>query len=144
MPGMMACHLGAGTSSLASQPEKSKLLENALLLGQRLLLSNASSCDITASVLSYLEVDVNSYRILKDSGLTNAGRGSNRTILGTVECEASMMTSKGEFAAVGCLKRTIVISKVIRIGIQNPSQVVNALLKDRNSSSYSMGRIPPL
>ncbi len=42
--------------------------------------------------------------ILQDSPLTNTGRGSNLTLVGQVECDASIMDGDGDFGSVGGLQ----------------------------------------
>ena len=44
----------------------------------------------------------------QDSCLTNAGRGSNLTLAGTVECDASVMESGGGFGAIGAASGPVV------------------------------------
>ena len=43
------------------------------------------------------------YGHLQDCACTNSGRGSNLTLNGTVECDASIMLGTGAFGAVGAL-----------------------------------------
>ena len=42
--------------------------------------------------------------LLQDSPLTNAGLGSNLSLTGTVECDASIMEGGGGFGAVGAVQ----------------------------------------
>ena len=43
-------------------------------------------------------------RLLQDSPLTNAGLGSNLSLTGTVECDASIMEGGGGYGAVGAVQ----------------------------------------
>ncbi|GAB2271677.1 hypothetical protein Dimus_006507 [Dionaea muscipula] len=72
-------------------------------------------------------------RVLEDDPHTNAGRGSNLTEDGHVECDASMMDGEsGAFGAVGAIP-----------GVQNPIQVAALLLRGQMMGSSLFGRIPP-
>lgn len=44
------------------------------------------------------------FPFLQDSPLTNAGIGSNLSLTGTVECDASLMDGSGGYGAVGALQ----------------------------------------
>lgn len=76
----------------------------------RLLEAGHSGSEGVCRAISILEVSQNwplkcCYYclglILQDSCLTNAGRGSNLTLTGTVECDASIIESGGGFGAIG-------------------------------------------
>ena len=56
------------------------------------LLINGQTCS---------EAVARAIAVFEDSHLTNAGRGSNLTLTGTVECDASLMDGRGGFGAVG-------------------------------------------
>lgn len=77
-------------------------------------------------------------RVLEDSPLTNAGVGSSLTINGTVECDASVMSSdscvgRPIFAGVGCIPDT-----------KNPIEVAHQLWKLRKEGTLSLGRVAPM
>ncbi|XP_031838321.1 taspase 1 isoform X2 [Nomia melanderi] len=70
--------------------------------------------------------------ILENSALTNAGYGSNLTLEGTVECDASVMDgSTLQFGAVGAVS-----------GIKNPILLAKRLC-EQQSIKIAYGRIPP-
>lgn len=80
----------------------------AYLQAMRLLEAGHSCSEGVCRAISILEVSDRpmayyclSLIILQDSYLTNAGRGSNLTLTGTVECDASIMESGGGFGAIG-------------------------------------------
>jgi len=73
-------------------------------------------------------------QVLEDDPITNAGRGSNLTESGHVECDASIMDgSTGSFGAVGAIR-----------GVKNPIQVALHLAKEQIAGSSLLGRIPPM
>lgn len=66
--------------------------------------------------------------------MTNAGYGSNLTLSGTVECDASLMSGKdGTFGAVGAVS-----------GIKNPIGTVFQMVIEAEKGLLSLGRIPPM
>ena len=71
--------------------------------------------------------------VFQDAELSNAGRGSNLTLNGSVECDASVMEGEQSlFGAVGCVS-----------GILNPIRVAHRLLQAQQHCSLSLGRIAP-
>ena len=54
------------------------------------------------SAVDAVEVAV---KVLEDREITNAGYGSNLTIDGTVECDASILDEYGRSGAVGAVAR---------------------------------------
>lgn len=70
--------------------------------------------------------------ILEDSDLTNAGYGSNLTIDGKVECDASIMNGNDlNFGAVGAVA-----------GVKNPIILAKKICCGQNEQ-MELGRIPP-
>lgn len=70
--------------------------------------------------------------MLEDSPLTNAGFGSNLTVNGTVECDASVMDGTNlQFGAIGAVS-----------GIKNPVFLAKRLC-EQQSKKIGYGRIPP-
>ncbi|GAB5591373.1 taspase [Umbelopsis nana] len=71
--------------------------------------------------------------VLEDAPCTNAGYGSNLTLQGTVECDASIMTDAGAFGAVGAVS-----------GIKNPILAAKKLLEVSQEGLLPLGRVPPI
>lgn len=70
--------------------------------------------------------------ILEDSPLTNAGFGSNLTLNGHVECDASLMDgSRLLFSSVGAVS-----------GVKNPVLLARTIL-EHQTVKISHGRVPP-
>lgn len=81
---------------------------------------------------SVLDAVVGATIVLEDSPLTNAGYGSNLTLDGTVECDASVMDGSSlQFGAVGAVS-----------GIKNPVLLAKRLC-EQQSIKFAYGRIPP-
>ena len=71
--------------------------------------------------------------VLENSGLVNAGRGSNLTLEKTVECDAGFMSGNGVFGGVGAVS-----------GVPNPILIAKKLVEQQNDSNeLSFGRVPP-
>lgn len=81
---------------------------------------------------SALDAVVKATVVLEDSPMTNAGFGSNLTMNGTVECDASVMDGSSlQFGAVGAVS-----------GIKNPVLLAKRLC-EQQSVKFAYGRIPP-
>lgn len=81
---------------------------------------------------SALEAVTVATAILEDSSLTNAGYGSNLTINGHVECDASIMDGSNlSFGAVGAVS-----------GVKNPIYLAKKICYNQNKR-LALGRIPP-
>lgn len=79
-----------------------------------------------------LDAVVETVVVLEDSPMTNAGFGSNLTLNGTVECDASVMDGSSlQYGAVGAVS-----------GIKNPVLLAKRLC-EQQSIKFAYGRIPP-
>lgn len=114
--GFISLHVGAGYHNSSKIPEYKKLCSQSCRLGARLLNEGRSCVEVVETVMILLE----------NSGLTNAGYGSNLTLDGTVECEAAIMEAEhNTFASVACVK-----------SLKNPIQIARVLLSEQLNPKY--------
>jgi len=73
--------------------------------------------------------------VLENDGHLNAGYGSNLTMEGTVECDASIICEHGPAALFG--------SAGAVSGVKNPIKLARAIL-DYSRIPDMLGRVPPL
>lgn len=89
----------------------------------KLLQNNVSSIEAVVAVIKCLEDDV----------LTNAGYGSNLSISGQVECDASLMDGTDlMFGSVGAIQ-----------SVKNPIEASYHVLKNQRETSLPLGLIAP-
>ncbi|XP_012280720.1 threonine aspartase 1 [Orussus abietinus] len=120
--GFVAVHVGAGQHSEALKDKYQKLCRDACKKG-----IDSLRCGHTA-----LDSVVEATIVLENSPLTNAGYGSNLTLDGKVECDASVMDGTNlQFGAVGAVG-----------GIKNPVVLAKRLCQQQ-SVETTHGRIPP-
>lgn len=118
----VAVHAGAGYHSVSKETDYTKTSKTACQIGIKSLKNNISALDAVVSVLAVLE----------DAACTNAGIGSNLTLNGTVECDASVMDGHTRaYGAVGAVS-----------GIKNPVCIAKTLI-EAQLKGLSLGRIPP-
>lgn len=121
----VAVHVGAGYHSPSNTQAYRKAMHNACLAAAS-VLSQDSGTSFNAVVAAI--------RVLEDADITNAGKGSNLTEDGIVECDASIMDARtGAYGAVGAAP-----------GLQNPIEVAAVLANESLKGSLSFGRIPPI
>lgn len=94
-PFFVAVHVGAGYHSPSNEKALRSAMNRACLAAASLLSKGSGRCiDAVAAAI----------QVLEDDPCTNAGRGSNLTEDGNVECDASIMDAKsGAFGAVGAV-----------------------------------------
>ncbi|KAL3618656.1 hypothetical protein CASFOL_037475 [Castilleja foliolosa] len=121
----VAVHVGAGFHA----PSNEKALRSAM----------NRACHAAASVLckgcgGCIDAVAAAIQVLEDDPCTNAGRGSNLTEAGHVECDASVMDGhSGAFGAVGAVP-----------GVRNAIQIALLIAKEQILGSSLLGRICPM
>ncbi|KAM7276169.1 hypothetical protein ACFE04_018035 [Oxalis oulophora] len=121
----VAVHVGAGYHSPSNEKALRSAMNRACIAAASLLRQGPGrSIDAVSAAICVLE----------DDPTTNAGRGSNLTEDGRVECDASLMDGhSGVFGAVGAVP-----------GVRNAIRIANALVKEQMLGSSLLGRIPPM
>ncbi|KAI7729379.1 hypothetical protein M8C21_018640 [Ambrosia artemisiifolia] len=121
----VAVHVGAGYHSPINEKALRSAMKNACIAAASILRTRSGGCvDAVSAAIESLENDP----------CTNAGRGSNLTEDGHVECDASVMEgSSGAFGAVGAVP-----------GVKNAIKIAALLVKEQMSGSSLLGRIPPM
>ncbi|KAA1476056.1 N-terminal nucleophile aminohydrolase [Dentipellis sp. KUC8613] len=120
---VVAVHGGAGAHSSDSELSVKRALRAAC----------ASSCFSLASGSSALDAVTHAISSLEDAEPLNAGYGSNLTLSGDVECDASLMDGRtSNFGAVGAVR-----------GVKNPIRLARAVA-DARMTKDALGRVPPL
>ncbi|KAL5523705.1 hypothetical protein ACEPAG_7878 [Sanghuangporus baumii] len=124
-PWLIAVHGGAGYHS--TNPSSEKSVKHAL----------RSACTAAVEVLRRKEKSLESVECaictLEDDECLNAGYGSNLTMDGTVECDASIMDgATHDFGS----------SSAVR-GVKNPISLARAILVN-SRKPQPLGRVPPL
>lgn len=121
----IAVHGGAGSHSENSERNVNKVLKRACLEASDILKNKGGS------VLDAVEAAI---KVLENDEAFNAGYGSNLNTDHQVECDASIMDSRGSFGAVGAIK-----------GLRNPISGARAVLEGSRPGRKSiLGRVPPL
>ncbi|XP_059436542.1 (+)-neomenthol dehydrogenase-like [Corylus avellana] len=118
-------HVGTAYHAPSNEKSLRSAMKRACLAAALVLRKGSGSC---------LDAVSAAIQVLEDDPSTNAGRGSNLTEDGHVECDASIMDGdSGAFGAVGALP-----------GIRNAIQIATLLAKDQIMGSSLLGRIPPI
>ncbi|XP_037076911.1 threonine aspartase 1-like [Pollicipes pollicipes] len=122
--GVIIVHVGAGYHCQSKVAEYRKACSDALLKAAQLLRTGMEAATVAAEAMALLEA----------ASCTNAGRGANLTLDGTVECDAGLMADRGRgarFAAVGAAPR-----------LAHPVRVALRMLQVQEQG-LSLGREPP-
>ncbi|KAJ8540037.1 hypothetical protein K7X08_026426 [Anisodus acutangulus] len=121
----VAVHVGAGYHAPSNEKLLRSAMKRACLAAASVLRKGAGGCiDAVTAAIQVLEDDPN----------TNAGRGSNLTEDGHVECDASIIDGdSGAFGAVGAVP-----------GVRNAIEIAALLAKEQISGSSLLGRISPM
>ncbi|KAI9376371.1 nucleophile aminohydrolase [Aspergillus egyptiacus] len=114
-------HAGAGYHRRDFERPHLKVCENAAKLAMSVLRNGGSAVDAVEVAIMYLE----------DAEITNAGYGSNTTIEGTVECDATVVDHLGRSGAVGAVAQ-----------VKNPISLARTIL-DASKQPLSLHRVPP-
>ncbi|KAM5439042.1 hypothetical protein McanMca71_003444 [Microsporum canis] len=122
-PGISAIfvHAGAGFHSRQSEELHLWVCSRASSLGMAILKAGGSAVDAVEVAIKFFE----------DHEVTNAGYGSNLTITGAVECDATIVDHLGRSGAVGAVQN-----------IKNPISLARLIL-DASTKPLSLNRVPP-
>ncbi|KAL4931557.1 threonine aspartase 1 [Aspergillus undulatus] len=114
-------HAGAGYHRRDFERPHMKVCEGAAKMAMGVLRNGGSAVDAVEIAIMYLE----------DAEITNAGYGSNTTIEGTVECDATVVDHLGRSGAVGAVAQ-----------VKNPVSLARAIL-DASKEPLTLHRVPP-
>ncbi|XP_010053681.2 putative threonine aspartase [Eucalyptus grandis] len=121
----VAVHVGAGYHSPSNEKPLRLAMKRACLAAASLLRKGSGGC---------LDAVSAAIQVLEDDPITNAGRGSNLTEDGHIECDASIMDgTSGAFGAVGAVP-----------GVRSAIQIATLLAKGQMLESSLLGRLHPM
>ncbi|XP_023541014.1 putative threonine aspartase [Cucurbita pepo subsp. pepo] len=121
----VAVHVGAGFHAPSNEKALRSAMKRACLAASLVLRKGSGGC---------LDAVSAAIQVLEDDPVTNAGRGSNLTEDGRVECDASIMDGDtGAFGAVGAVP-----------GVRNAIKIAALLAKEQILGSSLLGLIPPI
>ncbi|RPA91374.1 N-terminal nucleophile aminohydrolase [Choiromyces venosus 120613-1] len=115
-------HAGAGYHSVPNEPAHREACASACRAAIAFLKNGGSATDGVEMALKSLE----------DNEITNSGYGSNLSLDGTVECDASIMEDSGRSGAVGAVR-----------DFKNPSALARLVLENTRKP-LSLKRVPPI
>ncbi|EAW13027.1 threonine aspartase 1 [Aspergillus clavatus NRRL 1] len=114
-------HVGAGYHSPGNEKVHLRVCENACKAAMGILKNGGSA-------LNAVEMAI---LVMEDSELTNAGYGSNLTIDGNVECDATIVDHLGRSGAAGAVAQ-----------VKNPISLARVIL-EASSRPLTCHRVPP-
>ncbi|GAD97121.1 asparginase [Paecilomyces variotii No. 5] len=114
-------HAGAGYHSVQNERIHLEACNEAARVAMTLLRNGGSAVDAVEMAVALME----------DHEITNAGYGSNLTVDGTVECDATVVDHLGRSGAVGAVSQ-----------IKNPISLARKIL-DASTKPLSLHRVPP-
>ncbi|OAP62673.1 hypothetical protein AYL99_01900 [Fonsecaea erecta] len=114
-------HAGAGFHSLQNEKTHLNAVNDAAKVGMAILKNGGDAVEAVEMAI----------RLLEDKEITNAGYGSNLTVHGQVECDATLVDHFGRSGAVGAISQ-----------VKNPIAVARLVLDD-STKPMSLHRVPP-
>ncbi|KAJ3558491.1 hypothetical protein NPX13_g9693 [Xylaria arbuscula] len=114
-------HAGAGYHSSANEEHHLKACSDAARVGMKALRAGRTATEAAEAALVVLE----------NKEITNAGYGSNLSIDGTVECDATIVDHFGRSGACGAVPN-----------VKNPISLARMILESSNKP-LSLRRVPP-
>ncbi|KAH7320231.1 nucleophile aminohydrolase [Stachybotrys elegans] len=114
-------HAGAGFHSHQNEHVHLQACVAAAEMGMKFLRAGATATEAVEAAL----------RILEDKEITNAGYGSNLSIDGTVECDATIVDHLGRSGACGAVP-----------SVRNPISLAKLIL-DTSTQPLTLRRVPP-
>ncbi|KIW64591.1 hypothetical protein PV04_09514 [Phialophora macrospora] len=114
-------HAGAGFHSHQNEKVHLNAVNDAARVGMAVLKNGGDATDAVEMAL----------RLLEDKEITNAGYGSNLTMEGGVECDATLVDHYGRSGAVGAIAH-----------VKNPIAVARLVLEE-STKPLSLQRVPP-
>jgi taspase, threonine aspartase, 1 len=135
----VALHAGAGSHKQTRDERIKAALRECVASNERVLsrqliiptLLRACRAALQPSVASPVDAVQNAISILEDDPCLNAGLGSNLSMSGTVECDASIMSGP-RFGAIGAVT-----------GVRHPIHLARSIL-EHSRVPDPLGRIRPL
>ncbi|KAI9045231.1 threonine aspartase 1 [Aspergillus affinis] len=140
-------HAGAGFHSLHNEKAHLETCENASNVAMTILRNGGSAVDAVEIAIMMLE----------DAEITNSGYGSNLTIDGAVECDATIVNHHGSSGAAGAVPSELSpysfsllvfpsadLARLINTtkDVKNPISLARVIL-DASSKPLSLQRVPP-
>ncbi|RAO69838.1 uncharacterized protein BHQ10_005850 [Talaromyces amestolkiae] len=114
-------HAGAGFHSYQNENVHLKACNDAAKVAMTMLKNGGSALDAVEIAL----------RLMEDREITNAGYGSNLTVEGNVECDATIVDHLGRSGAIGACSH-----------VRNPISAARIIL-DAQDKRLSLQRVPP-